>query len=376
MSYRRVDIRIFDFHLSLVPILEADSVKPAVAFLTDPAKYNQQYGAKPLTAGAFRIRPLKKQDRTYHRFWQYYARSFSKFDPWSLVVPFLCEPVKFRLDISSPEKQIRAFTKPAVYLFPFGWSTTIEVSLHGKDMDAGTLRDFMGSLRTRSDGPFLIDGKPASLSAVFKTYGDAIKDACLTEGSAALDLRRVDRHFVVSLSQFDGEIRYYKPRHQGDPPMQAADKAALHEILLGEVVSPAEVVALDANADGKGRCLYTRFANAGFALTYFDVGTLLFVQNKAANRAQSDAMGCLTTNVMASMMLIQGLQSFYDFPETQEAKPDSLMAKTRDLARQRIVSLPNRYKNAVLSRWCKNYAPVQQIIAGKKGDQEKGGPTP
>ncbi len=372
-EFRRVDFKLFDFHLTLDPLLDAATLNPVAGFLADPAKYRAQFIAKPVSAGAFRIRPLKKKSRTHHRFWQYYARGFGQFDPWALMVPFLCEPTQYKLDVTAPRKGIRAFARPAVYLFPFGWSTTIEMSLHGKGMTPAELRDFTGSLRTQPDGPFLLDGKPMGLSAVFKKYGEELKKACFKEGTDALDLRRVDRHLVISLSQFDGDILYYKPRHDGDPQMQVADKAALHEILLGQAVSPAAVVASDGKADGQGRFLFTRFANAGFALTYFDVGTLLFVQNKAKSKTYSEAMGCHSTNVMSSMMVLQSLQSLYDFPEAKSAPAGSLVAQTRSNARQRIVALPTRYKNAVLSRWCKCYAPVQRIIAEDEPPKPKDG---
>ncbi len=370
-EFRRVDIRIFDFHLTLDPLVAPNSLTSAVEFLGDPDKYKQQFGAKAVAAGAFRIRPLRNKSRTHHHFWKYYATAFGEFDPWQLLVPFVCEPTQYRLGVTDPGKGIRAFARPAVYLFPFGWSTVIEMSLHGKKMTAAELRDFMGSIRTQPDGPFLLDGKPVSLSGVLKKYGEELKKACFKKGAAAADLRRVDRHIVVSLSKFDGDVLYYKPWHDHDPPMPAADKAAIHEILRGEQVSPAWVVASETNPNAKGEFLVTRFADAGFAITYFDIGTLLFPQNRKGDK--SNAVACLTTNVMSSMMMLQSLQSFHDFPGTKGADPRSLLAQVRNSARQRVTELPQRYKSAVLNTWCKFYAPVQKLISSDSDNQAKGG---
>jgi hypothetical protein len=365
-KFRRVAIRIFDFHLSLDPLVAPASLNPAVDFLGDPAKYKLQFEAKPVVAGAFRVRPLRKKSRTYHHFWKYYADAFGEFDPWRMLVPFLCEPTQYKLAVTDPRKGVRAFARPATYLFPFGWATTIEMSLHGKDMTASELRDFIGALRNQTDGPFLLDGKPIALSAVLKKYGEEIKKTCFKKGTAAADFRRVDRHMIVSLSQFDGNITYYKPRYKADTPMPAADKAALHGILLGREVSPAEIITSDEN--GKPGFLLTRFADAGFALTYFDRGILLFVQNKAIRPECGEAMDCFSTNLMSCMMMLLSLQSFRDFPQTKNAAAKSLLADVRDLAQQRIVELPLRYKNAVLTTWCKFNDP-----APKADDKAKDG---
>ncbi len=374
-EFRRIDIKVFDFHLALDPLVAPASLQAPVEFLSAPAKYNQQFDAKPITAGAFRVRPLRKKTRTYHHFWKYYAGAFGQFDPWAMLVPFVCEPTTLRLEISNLRKGVRAFARPAIYLFPFGWATTIEMSLQGSKITAAELRDFMQTLRSAADKPFSIDKKGIGLSGVFKRYGEEIKKAVFKKGLGATDLRRVDRQFVISLSQFDGDISYYRPRYDGDPPMQAAVKAAFHEILLGETVPPAKIVAPETNPQAKSGFLYTRMAQAGFAITYFDVGTLFFVQNKAKDKNFAQAMDCLGTNVMSCLMMLLALQNFYDFPDTKKAAAKSTVAQVREAARDRILELPQRYKNSVLTTWCKFYTPVERIFRAKaEEDENKGKP--
>jgi hypothetical protein len=367
-EFRRVDIRIFDFHLTLDPLLAAGSLKPPVSFLGDAGKYRQQFEGKAIAAGAFRIRPLRKKTRTYHHFWKYYTTVFGELDPWLLMVPFVCEPTKFKLDITPPNGA-RAFARPATYLFPYGWSTAIEMSVHGK-LTPAQLRDFIGKVRSQLDGPFLLDGKPLGLSAVLRKYGEELKNACFTKELAAPDFRRIDRHMIVSLSQFDGDIRYYKPRSSADPVMPAADKAALHEVLLGEHVDPASIAVPDPNSGAKSAFLVTRFAGAGFAITYFDKGILLFVQDKAKLKKYAQAMHCLATNVMLCMMMLRSMQSFCDYPGTKAATPKSLLAQARDSAMQQIVEIRSRYRSAVLETWWKFYK--QKTDDGNDGKAKDG----
>lgn len=372
-EFRRVDIKVFDFHLTLDPLVAPASLKAPFQFLSDSAKYNQQFEEKPKMAGPFRVRPLRKKTRTYHHFWRYYAGAFGQFDPWAMVVPFVCEPTTIQLEISNLRKGVRAFARPVIYLFPFGWATTLEISLQGSKITAAELRDFMHTLRFATNQPFSIDKKGIGLSGVFKRYGEEIKKTVFQKGLGATDLRRVDRQFVISLSQFDGNIYYYRPRYNGDPPMQAAIKASFHEILLGESVPPAKIIAPEVNPQVKSAFLYTRMSQAGFAITYFDIGTLFFVQNKAKDKSFAEAMNCLSTNVMSCLMMLLALQNFYDFPDTKKAAARTALAQVRDAARERILELPQRYKSAVLTTWCKFYTQVKTIFDEKAGEDENKG---
>jgi hypothetical protein len=367
-TFRRVDIKVFDFHLALDPVVAPASLNPGVEFLSDSTKYNQQFEAKPFTAGAFRVRPLRKKTRTYHHFWKYYTSAFGQFDPWSMLVPFICEPTQHKLEITAPRKGIRVFARPAIYLFSFGWSTVIEISLQGQAITVAELRDFMRDLRTSSGTPFLLDGVATGLSGALRKYGEELKKVVFKKGLGAADLRRIDRQFVVSLSQFDGDISYYKPQSSNDHPMEADDKAGFHQILLGNDIPAVKVVAPEANPNVKADFLLTRLSGAGFAITYFDIGTLFFVQNKAKNKVYETVMNCLGTNIMSCMMMLLSLQNFYDFPDTKKATAKSVLAEVRDSARERILELPQRYKNAVIMTWCKFYTPVQKILAAADAD--------
>lgn len=360
-TYRRIDIRIFDFHLTLDPLVDTSSLNPAAEFLGDPAKYKKAFEAQPAMVGTYRVRPLDEKSRAHHIFWKYYAATFGGFDPWKSLVPFICEPTKHRLSVIEPRQGIRVFARPNIYLFPFGWSTSIEMSLHSERMTAAEIRDFMGGIRTQASGPFQVNGKGMALSAVLRSYGDELKKACFKKGTAAVDLRRVDRQILMGVTRFDGNVLFYKPWNQGDPPMPAAEKAAIHEMLRGEPVSPTWVVAAETDPQAKGNFLLTRFADAGFAITYFDIGTLLFPQLRKGHYAQG--LSCLAANNMACQMVVQALQSFYDFPQSAGGAPDSILTKTRESARRRVVELPQQYKSALMSNWCKFYSPVQKLIS-------------
>lgn len=367
-QFHNVDIGVFDFHITLDPLLAPASLTPAFAFLGNPDGYRQQFKAKPFLTGEYRVRPLSNKARTWHHFWKYYTAVFGELDPWSLLLPFVCEPTKTRLAVTSPAAGIKAFVRPATYLFPFGWSTTLEMSLAG-DISAAQLRDFVGSIRANG-APFLLQGKAASLSDVLGRYGDEVKKACLVKGVNAPEFRRVDRHLIVSLAQFAGDIRYYKPRTAADPLMPAADKASLHEILRGEAVSQAEIVAPDADPTIKKDFLLTRFRDAGIAITYFKKGSLLFLPNKASLPEKRKAMRCLSTNLLLAMMMLHALLNVHDYPDIEEAAPDTTLGRTREAAKKRLLKIGEDYKNALCKTWFKHYPPLQKLQQPEKPESK------
>jgi hypothetical protein len=358
-EFRRIDLRIFDFHLSLGPLVAAAQVNKPMAFLTDPDAYRQQFNAPPFVCGDFRIRPLRQKSRTYHHFWKYYTASDGDFDPWLLLVPFLCEPTSGKLSVAAPGKGVRAFARPATYLFPFGWSNTIEMSLQGK-MDPATVQDYIGKLRNSKDGPFQLQGKDLGLSDVFKQYSAQLMKACFVKGTAAPDFRKVDRHILVGITHFDGDIAPYKSRDAAIPAMPAADRATFHSLLLGEAVDISRVVS----AENSKEFLLTRYRGAGFALSYFEKGSLIFLQDSAKDPKNREALRCLLSNMLFCMMMMRALLNFHIWPDSQSADAHSLLGRARDSAKQRLLTIPDRYRSPLCRTWFQHYAPLTNLQSG------------
>jgi hypothetical protein len=341
-----------------------------MSFLTGADLYRKQFSAAPFVCGDFRVRPLRQKSMTYHHFWKYYTTSFDKFDPWRQIAPFVCEPTGRQLSATPPDKGIRAFARPATYLFPFGWSNTIEMSLHGK-MSPATLQDYVAQIRKSNDGPFQMQGKNMGLSEVFKAYSDRLKKACFVREAGAPDFRRVDRHMIVCVTHFAGPKALYKAWGGAGPTIPVADKAQLHSALLGETVPMDHVAAADAGDNGVKDYLITRYRDTGFAISYFDKGTLLFPQDAATEAKNSRSLGCLSSNVLHFMMMTRGLLSFYNWSEAHAADEKSLVGQVRDLAKQHLLAIPDRYTNPVCKTWFQFYAPWKNLAADEQESKDK-----
>lgn len=363
-EFGRIDVRVFDFHLSLSALQAAASLKAPVAFLSGPDSYRKQYHQPPFLCDDFRIRPLRKKSRLYHHFWRYYSSASADVDPWQLMLPFVCEPAKpsNKLLVTSPGSGIRAMVRPATYLFPFGWSNTIELSLHGK-MSPDTVQQFVETLRTSRTSPFQMNGKSLGLSDVFSEYSKQLMRACFVQGTAAQDYRRVDRHIVVSVSKFKGPIAPYKPWSAGGAQIAVADKAMLHSMLLGEDASMQQVVAAgDGDGGTSAKFLLTRYHGAGFAISYFDRGTLLFLQELASDPKKTRVLSCFASNILLCLLMARSLLSFYNWPETQSADAKTLIGQARDLAKPQIIAIPARYTNPLCQNWSRYYDSWKTLI--------------
>lgn len=353
-EFDRVDLHVFDLHLSLTPIVAPASLKPPMAFLSSPELYNKQFEDPPFASGDFRIRPLPRKSRLYHHFWRYYSGSFDKLDPWRRSLPFMCEPTGNKLSALSPGPGIKTFARPATYLFPFGWSNTITISLQGK-MSPDIVKQFVGSLRKSRSGPFQLNGQDLGLSNVFGEYSNQLKKACFVDGMAATDFRRLDRFIIVSISRFTGDVVPYKAWTGVGNAMSAADKAMFHSLLLGEDVPMAQVTGSSADF------LLTRYHGAGFALSYFERGTLLFLQEAASTKQRTGALRCFSNNILLCLMMMRSLLGFHAWPDTQSADDGSLLGQTREMAKLQLMAIPSRYTNPLCQTWFQYYGPWKNL---------------
>jgi hypothetical protein len=264
---------------------------------------------------------------------------------------------------------IRAFARPVTYLFPFGWSNTIEMSLQG-NMSPAIVQQFVASLRKPKAGPFQLQGKSLGLSAVFAEYSNRLKKACFVEEMTAADLRRLDRYIIVSLSKFTGSVAPYKPRNGIGPVMPAADKATLHSLLLGETVPMAQIAAAGGADPGSSNFLLTRYQDSGFAISYFERGTLLFLQDTASVAKKPEVLRCFSSNILLCLMMMRSLLGFYSYPDTQSADPKSLLGQTRDTAKQQLLAIPSKYTNPLCQTWFQYYGPWKDLkTVDKKPDK-------
>jgi hypothetical protein len=190
-----------------------------------------------------------------------------------------------------------------------------------------------------------------------------LKSACFLQESNAADYRRLNRYLVLGVTRFDGEVAPYNSGHGPGAPMPQTDKAALHSVLLGKTVSGQQIVAAEASADESRGFLITRYADCGFAISYFDSATLLFMQNAAKDPEETITLRCLVNNSFLFLMMTRSLLHFFLWPETQSADDRSALGQMRGAAKQQILAIPERYKNPLCATWFQHYGPLQKLQA-------------
>src|SRR5205823_4773804 len=156
--------------------------------------------------------------------------------------------------------------------------------------------------------------------------------------AGANDSLKVPRHMVTSISRFKGPTRNYASEAQ--PAMPASDRACMHSCLLGRQVLTETVPAVEQAK----KYLLTLFEEEGFALTYFEEGSLVFLPSKAIDPRKREAMGCLASNLRHCTMMLLALSGLYQESAKYAGKADTI-GKLRDAVGSQLQDLPGRYTN-------------------------------
>jgi hypothetical protein len=358
-EFQCVDVFAFDFHLALKPLVVDNVLQPAVRWLVDPESYRKQYGSKvALETGGFRLRPLSVKTRAYHHFWKYYTAVWDKAqpDPWELQLPFVLEPKNAEIEVVVPAG-IQVAIRPTVYLFPFGWSTSLEMSLQGS-MTVAQLVNRIGELRSSASQPYKLNNTQMHLAGLFGSLADQVRKD-LFSGGGPQDVLSVPRHLLVSLASVKVQPgttpRPYRPA-AGNPQMADYDRAGMQSILLGRTIGLPELAELE---NGK-KFLVTAFQELGFALTYFDQGSLLFLQDQAMHKERRNALRCLASNLRHCTMMIMALINFHQNTGKVAAGSPKIAEMRKNLQAQ-LQALP-RYTNAYCRTWCDHHGPLRKLI--------------
>jgi hypothetical protein len=169
ISLQQVKVFLFDFHLSLPPLLDPSLLNPSFAFVADRAEYTDQLlKGSPVESTGWTLRSLRRELRRNH-FWKSYNSILvpgcppASPRPWDLQVPFRAVPKGLDLGYSpKPEARLRA----GLFVFPCGWSSNLELTLPGP-RTFEDVRDIVQELLKGT--PFLLTGKASSLSQVFRS---------------------------------------------------------------------------------------------------------------------------------------------------------------------------------------------------------------
>ena len=365
-DFQTVDFFFFDYHAVYEPLLSGGGLQPDFLFLTEPDAYQTQYQSNQnIQTAHFDIQPLRWRMLTHHHFWKYYQtinHLGSAPDFWGLQMPFICRPKHFKLSLLTGTDRFAATVRSFVFLSAMGWSTNLEIRLTGH-MSPLELQNFMRQLTDEKAVPFAVDGQRRTLPKVFEFFAEKLKkDVYLPH---LIDRRRITRYSIVNLAKFEGEIAHYRSSDSTAKQMPAADRAALHAILHGTSVSVPELIKRENNK----KFLLTYFIDPDFAVTYFDYGTLIFMQRKAlktnyeASKSRRGAMRCHSSNLRNYLAMTLLLSRFYSDTKSYEntEKGQQRIKSLRADIKTVLRSIPHWYTNPFCQSFHYAYGPLQSL---------------
>lgn len=346
-QFHEIDLFVFDVHLTLKAFQTPALLQRNFAFLVDPTMYSSQYHAAPFDTANFTVRPMTRRARKRMHFWRYYGSSSvtASNDAWGLQMPFVCRP-KAALTLAATTASFNVSLRPVIYLFPLGWSVNIEACLTGQ-IDENELIAFVGKLRSAGQRPLKFKQKDCSTSELFKALSQQLRHDAFVDPDTAEDVAVIPRHMLISLSQFSGPVQRYRTSYAQQSRMPDADRALMHSILLGEKIAIPDLVR---NESGK-KFMLTHFDKENFAITYFDIGTLLFMQNEArpADERRKSIL-CLAANLRSFSMSSRALLEFH----SELAGPDPKISSMQETMKRRLFDVGKRYNNALCKTWYLN----------------------
>jgi hypothetical protein len=341
-------------------------MRPEYAFLTTPERYQAGYAQTGMVETAqHRIRPLRRELRRNH-FWRRFAASAWDDDAtaaWHRMLPFVCRPRSFDAAVEYQPKGVRAPLRAplraAVVLWPFGWSSILEADLKA-DLTLEDLREFSEAVRSPKPQAFSLNGQPGALGDVLRVLSRGIRQDLFVD-PAPDDKLAVPRHVIVTLPALsDGSLgfTYGQPTSDEMTRFSARDRARLHAALLGSEMSVPNLI----NVENGGGFLLVPFKAAGFAITYFDSGSLLYLGEAAfAGRKSKTLARCLSTNVRTCSLVTKALLQAIRAGEATGAPPRPNLASLATDARRNLQQLRHSYTNAFCRQLFRHYGPLAAI---------------
>jgi hypothetical protein len=335
LSFARAEIRLFDLHLCLPPLLDPTLFTPDFAFLADRVAYMERFLTLPeLDRPHLVVRSLRRELRR-SRFWDRYGSilvpelAAAESQVWDLQVPLRVRPKGLDL-FYSPDPSARLGA--SAFLFPGGWSSQLVLSLPGPH----TLDSLRAKVSDLLHGePFRLASAPRRLSQIFAELAGRLREDM--HGGRVRTTPALARHVVIELLS-RGEVPTLVPSGAGS--MSDADRARLHGALLGTVIGIPELIARERAHS----FLCTPFSNGDFALTYFEHGTLLSLSNTVLHGKNATSAECLAGNILACTLMAQFLATFLKAAQDFAASDIRIAALCR-AAGSALRQLPKVYDN-------------------------------
>jgi hypothetical protein len=267
---------------------------------------------------------------------------------WERQLPFLLSPRHRDVTYRPPRPDLSQGCEPYVLLWPFGWSSNLEISVRGP-LSLDEVRALVGEVRAGS--PFRVAGAEATLSEVFRHLSQAVQSDLHSQALRAP--LAVPRRLVVA-TLWEG----------GVPP---DDAGAGDPWSRGILFEPA--------GDEREKPFFgTRFRGTEFALTYPHLGLLLALS--AGEKRTPRSLRCMASNLHDLLVMVFALLHLYRArPGTlgRSPKVDELTAAAREL----LLALPDTYRNPVCrqligSPWLQGeIGAVDKALAGP-AEQDRG----
>ena len=356
-EFQSIDISVFDFHLTLDPLLNPALLNAGYNFLADPVAYNQQYSAgKSASSGNLNLKPLKWRSLTYHHYWKYYQTIWptgTSYDFWKLQMPYIGKFATQNVQLETNSANFNASVSVILFVTAVGFSTNINILLRGK-MSPADVEAYMGQLMKKGAVLFKVNGKSKSLPQVFEYFAELLRKELYV--GKVVDILRINKHSVMTLSSFTGPLEFYSPT--GKNHMSAADRGAFHAMLKGTPVSALDLV----NLENQKQFLLTKFSDTDFAISYFDIGSLVFMQDIALDaqkqgRAAKSKMRCHSKNIRNYLLTTLSLYNFYR-DSKKEAAQNAKVKSLRDDVAVTLQEIPKHYTNPFCKSFHDNFKPL------------------
>jgi hypothetical protein len=302
-TFKTTKIYLFDVHTTLMPVLSKNVPEP-LRLLVEADEYRKAYRSGwKISTKNLDIAPLNPVTIQKHLFWQWYAvpRSGAAPDYWAIQMPFVCRPRSVTISFETKEGR-KASVGASINLFTLGWSSNLEFDFGNQEVTPESLMHMTAALRV-GEKVFRIDGQEKNMTDVFRWLGHRITSECYQGFQKVHDEIRVPSYIVMALTNYSGEAQKYEAASESG--MHPAVRAQMHSMLLGKKLEAEELIEAEiaAAATGSLGFLITRLRYLDFGITYFDLGTLLFLQD-AFDQKKVQTFFCFASNIKNFLMMV------------------------------------------------------------------------
>lgn len=349
-SFKRLTIYLLDIHpaINLVEESGDDCLQDAFAFLRNREEYEKQYAAgQPLRTANFLFRPLSGMELEKRGWWKSFSavrRKDGGPDVWNLQLPFVGQYTGAPLTVNHPLQDVTITVSPTIWLRSIGWSAQLKLNVRG-EIKKADLIELTGWLRGARNDRFSFGGINAAdgKACLRHFYGLLLSEVYRKENPPHSGIEIV-YHCVTSIAGYEGDYKSYLE-------MPDDEKALMRGIVYGYPV-PVDKLEDEEQSRALLRSQISKSFN-NFALTDFEVGTLIFLQRlaqivKPNDRRKRRRAHCFTENCkncIATAYLISRFRA-----ESEDPGDNSDMARLRADLEQTLKGIPRKYRNV----FCKN----------------------